>query len=261
MGHIHLGRLPNTKPWKAVVAMLEDRAADDAVIARAAAAAERDLANASRDETFVETLRLLAMVPRAAGSDDFGRELRRLGVDAPDGVGFAGLVGAVARRVDDHARGAGRTDFGALAKRVLIGALTAEIGDALPRLFGADAEDVRAATARLGSPRGFSRGARAYFGRLLADSLSSWLDRTLATHVGPDRRFPDVAGRAAFDEALVQYCAEATFIIDEFAAGWHAATLRRVGTIRAAEARVFGAVAFRKIGEELRLKRGADDDA
>lgn len=261
MGHIHLGVLPRSRSWKAVVAMLEDHAADDLVIAQAAVAAERDLSRAAYDETYVETIRLLAMIPQAARSEHFGRRLRSLGVDASDDAGFADLVSSVARHLDAHARRHGRSDFGTLAARALIGALTSQVGDHLPALFGADAEDVRIGTARLATPRGFSRAARAYFGKLLGDSLSSWLDRTLATHVGPGRRFPDIAGRAAFDEALASYCAEATLIIGEFSAGWQAATLRRVGTIGTAEARVYGAVAFKKIGEELRIKRRDHDDA
>ena len=57
--------------------------------------------------------------------------------------------------------------------------------------------------------------------------------------------------------ALDQYCSEATRIIREFAEGWYGKTLYRDGTITAERAAAFGAVAFKKIGEELRRKREA----
>ncbi len=48
---------------------------------------------------------------------------------------------------------------------------------------------------------------------------------------------------------------EATRIIREFAAGWYGKALRDGTTIGKEEATRFTAIAFRKIGEELRNKR------
>lgn len=98
---------------------------------------------------------------------------------------------------------------------------------------------------------------RAFFTRLTRDTLSNWLDRTLSTHVGPNRRFAHAGQRGDFDVALGQYCSEATRIIREFSGGWYGATIFREKTITRERAAGFGYVAFKKIGEELRQKRDA----
>lgn len=255
LGHIHLGVLPRSKSWREVVTLLDDGAASGQVIGQAAIAAEKDLAKAATDRSLVEALRLLAMIPVAARTDDFIGALRRLGVDVPPRPGFGDLLSGVAAHLDDVARDHGRTDVGELARRALIATLSNEIGDALPRLFGATPEEVRTECARMAAPQAFAKAARVLLGRVVADLLSSWLDRTLSTHVGRDRRLADAAARSAFDAALVQYCAEATRIIREFGAGWQSATLHRVGAIGAKEAQVFTAVALKKITAELREKR------
>jgi len=258
MGHIHLGRLPQTMPWKAVVAALDDLATDDTVLALSARAAERELSRAAYDPVFVETVRLLAMIPQAARHKDFGRRLRDLGIPVADAPDLPTLLAAVGEHLGRYAGSNGRSDFGELSARALIGTLTVGIGDRLPMLFGADAEDVGRAASRLASSRGFAGIARSFFARLMADCLASWLDRTLSTRIGPDLRFADLGERAAFDTALAEYCYETTLIVREFSAGWLAKTLAREGRIDTAGAKIFGAVAFKKIGEELRIRRVDD---
>lgn len=257
MGHVHLGVLPNTVKWRAVVDLLTEGAADDAVISSSAIAVERELRHASDDPGFVEAVRLLAMIPQAARTGDFGRALRDLGIPAPDGPDLLQIVTAVGDRLDRVMRDSGQaSDFAELSRRSLLAALSNGIGDGLPGLFGATSEEVQTATARLGHSRDFSALARAYFGRLLAETLSSYLDRTLSTHVGPGQRFDHMGERTDFDAALRQYCSEATRVIREFASGWYRKTLHRDGEVHTQHAAVFGAVAFKKIGEELRRKRG-----
>jgi hypothetical protein len=91
------------------------------------------------------------------------------------------------------------------------------------------------------------------------DTLSSWLDRTLASQTGPGRRMSDAGARSAFDLALGQYTHEATRIIREFAPGWYGKRLHESGRIDSHQAAAFGAVAMKKITEELRRKRNADE--
>jgi len=259
MGHIHLGVLPKTKKWRDVVDLLTGGAADSAVISASALAAERDLAAAADSPVFVEALRILMAIPHAARSDDFWRALRDAGLDIPDSPGLLDILTAASARLDWAARGSGvRSDFGELSGRALVSTLSVQIGDALPGLFDATAADVQAAARRLSWSRGIADLTRGFFGRLVADSLSYWLDRTLALQVGRDQRFADASARSAFDEALAQYASEATRIIQEFAGGWYGKTLHRSGRIATNDATVFGAVAFKKITEELKQKRRAD---
>jgi hypothetical protein len=256
LGHVHLGVLPNTVKWRAVVELLDSRAADGRIIAASAEAVERDLRDAAQDRTFVEAVRLLAMIPEAARHQDFGRRLRDLGLPVGDQPTLAELVTATGDWLDrSQTIHKTTTDFAELSRRALLGTLSSVIGADLPGLFSATPQDVRKAAARLATPSRFSPFARAFFTRLLSETLSSYLDRTLSTRVGPGRRFADMGERAAFDAALTQYCMEATRIIRDFAAGWYGKTIHREGEIRTQHAAAFGAVAFKKIGEELRRKR------
>lgn len=257
LGHIHLGVLPNTKKWRAVVELLDSAAADGRIIAASAEAAERDLSGAAENPVFVEAVRLLAMIPQAATDADFGLRLRDLGLQVGNRPTLPEILTATGDWLDRSQTGhPAKTDFSELARRALLGTLASGIGADLPGLFSATPEDVKAATARLARPAHFSPFARRFFTRLLSETLSSYLDRTLSTRVGPGRRFADIGERAAFDSALNQFCMEATRIIREFSGGWYGKTLHREGEIRAQHAAAFGAVAFRKIGEELRRKRG-----
>ncbi|WP_157966313.1 hypothetical protein [Oceanibium sediminis] len=255
MGHIHLGVLPNTIRWRQVVELLTEHAPTEEVIAASAVAVERDLQSAPDDPIFVESVRLLGMIPQAARGEQFGKTLRTLGLvvgDTPDLIEITSAAGAYLDRFarEHHAR----SDFGELSRRALLGTLNGQIGDQLPGLFEATPSDVRNVARKLSGSAQFSRLARAYFTRLLSETMASWLSRTLSTHVGSDHRFHGGGDRARFDTALNQYATEATRIISEFAGGWYGKTIFRDGEISAARAAAFGAIAFKKITEELRRK-------
>ena len=52
------------------------------MISASAVAAEGTLQRAVDDAVFIEAVRLLAMIPQAAGDPEFGRALRELGIPA-----------------------------------------------------------------------------------------------------------------------------------------------------------------------------------
>lgn len=258
MGHIHLGVLPNSRKWREVVDLLTDGASDGRVVAASASAAERDLLSASSDAVFVEAVRLLATIPAAARSDDFGQALRDADLDIRGPVDLLSLAAAAGRRLDAVARGRGTaSDLGELSRRALVSALTLHVGDELPGLLETTPSDVQRAARSLNGSSSFAAYTRTFFNRLLSDALRSWLDRTLSAQVGGGRRFDTAGDRAAFDMALAQYCSEATRIIREFAGGWYGKTLHREGQIDSRRAATFGSVCIRKITEELRETRGA----
>lgn len=259
MGHIHLATLPATRQWRAVVQLLDDRAAAGDVVRASALAAEADLATAANDPVLAEAVRLLASIPQAARSADFGEALRAIGVDASDAPMLGDLTTGSASALDRFMSQSGRTDFSEIVRRALIGTLSTLVGDSLPGLFEADAGDVRRAAARLGRPDAFSRATRAFFGRVLADTLGAWLDRTLSQEIGPGMRIDSFAARESFDRGLDQYCVEATRIIREFSGAWYSKTLFREGSISRERAAAFSAIAMKKIGEELRRKRRDHD--
>ncbi len=256
MGHIHLGVLPNTLKWREVVRLIEEDGNSDDVIAATAVAAEGDLRRAADDAVFVESVRLLLTLPQAAASSDFAAGLAAAGVDTTSDPGLLDLVAALGSRLDT-VQGR-RSDFSELARRALLSTVTQDVGGALPGLLDATSDDLRVALRGLGVPRAFAGFARAYFTTLLSQTLSYWLDRTLSAHVGPGKRFANIGKRREFDTALFQYCMEATRIIREFSAGWYGKTLYRGDGIGTHEATIFGAVAFKKITEELARKQYVD---
>ena len=260
MGHVHLVVLPKTRKWGAVVDALTGGGTDASVAALSAIAAERDLVQATRDPVFVESIRLLFLIPQAARSEDFGDALRRLDLPIGDPPDIFALVTGLVRYLDDVARTSSRrTDLGQIAGRCLSSVLTDHVTARLPGLFEPTVADVQAAVRELSTRAGIAATSRAFFGRLLAHGLSSWLSRVLSTQVGPDRRFATAGDRVAFDGALGQFAAEATRIIQEFAPGWCGRRLHEDGTITAQAAAEFGSVAVKKIIAELQLKRDLHD--
>ena len=260
MGHIHLGTLPASRKWRAVVDLIDARALPDDIIASAAAATERDLMKAVNEPVFIEAVRLLMLVPHAARADDFADALRRLDMSVSAHPDLITLLAAVGERLDAVAwQKPGRGDMAELAARTLTSTFSIEIGAGLPGLFETDARDVQLATKALSSRSGIASLVRAYFGTLVSTSLASWLDRTLSARIGSDQIFPTVASRSGFDVALAQYSREASRIIEEFAPGWFGKRISQGGTISSHDAQVFGAVCVKKIVAELRKKRDADD--
>jgi len=163
-------------------------------------------------------------------------------------------------RLDDVAGVRGRlSDFGEIASRALARTLVDGVTPELPGLFTPTSNDVQLALRRLSYSKGIAAFSRIYFGNLISAVLSYWLDRTLSLQVGENRRFDNVAARSRFDAALGQYTSECTRIIQEFAGGWYGKTLHEVGGFGRDQALRFGAVALKKISEELRTRWPADD--
>lgn len=259
MGHVHLGVLPTTRRWKDVVEALTTGASDEVVIAASATAAERDMLSATDSPVFVEAVRLLLSIPHAARAEDFGDALRTLDLSIGSKPELLDLTMAVDERLETVRLSAGGTnDLGVLASRSLVTSLSEMIGDQLPGLFEATPDDVQAATRKLTWSTGISELTRSFYSRLVTQCLSYWLDRTLSQHVGREARFSDAAARSAFDVAVSSYSREATRIIQEFSGGWYGKTLHDKGGFSSRDAAVFGAVALKKIVQELRTRRESD---
>lgn len=259
MGHVHLGVLPKTRPWREVVRLLGDGAPVPTVLSAGAKAAERDLLAAGDDPVFVEAVRLMLLIPNAARATDFGDALRALDLPVSDRPELIDLLAAVQRRLDQVGAAASRrTDLGEIAARALLDALGSQVSADLPSLFDATHADVVTSARKLAGRQGLAALARSFFGRLVGDSLAIWLDRTLSTHVGPGRRFPSASERAGFDRALAEHAYGATRIVQEFVPGWTGKRLAESGTISTSASRDFGSVCLRKIIEELRTGYGSD---
>jgi hypothetical protein len=220
----------------------------------------KSLLKASADATYVEAVRLLINVPLAARNADFGDALRQLDLQVQDRPSLIGIIAAVTNRLDSISRESPtRTDLSDLVSRALSAAFSNSVGEDLPGLFSASAEDVRLSFGKHSRNDGMSAICRSFFAALVGTSLSYWLDRTLDNHIGTSKTFSRVSERVDFDHALQAYVGETTRIVKEFSAGWVGKTARWSGRISSAEARTFGHVCLKKIVDELRAKRGDDD--
>lgn len=251
MGHNLLPTLPVSAKWTEVVDLLAAGASTEDVATASVAAAERQLRDAPRDPVYAEAVRLRLQIPTAALQPGFGRALRDLGLPVGDAPELTDILFAAGDRLDRVARENRGGDFGELARRALIAALSSRIGAELPGLFEATPADVEMATRRFASPREFAGLARSFYSRLVTETLSSFLDRTLATQVGPSARFAHAGERSAFDDALARHCFETTRIIHEFLSGWHAKHMIHGDGGSPREVAEFGHVALKKILAEL----------
>lgn len=87
-----------------------------------------------------------------------------------------GLSEAMENRLQAARR---RSDFGELAQRALVGAVTAQLQkDSLP-LLGAASDDVHGALQKCGREKGFGELSREFFSRMTNECLNYFLSKTL----------------------------------------------------------------------------------
>ena len=257
MGHVRLGRLPATRKWNDVVALLGEGAPVGDIAGASAEAAEASLAAARNDPAVLRAFWLLTQLPLAARSGDFEGSLAKLGLEVPDNPGLSDVLGAVAESVDRYATFAGgRTDLGELAQSALVQSLASVVGRELPQLFGSTAEDVRSALGRFAG-KSFGRLARDFLATLTLKHLGYYISRTVPDLVGAEGGFSDIAEHRRFNEALDLHCREASRIVEDFAGTWFSKTQYETG-ITPDKARGFVFVALRKIAAELKARRNAD---
>jgi hypothetical protein len=256
MGHQHLGTLPRSKEWRQVVELISGGADVREVAAAASAAAEKQMADASDDPAVKHAVWLLTQIPIAARSDDFRSALRQLGLRTGAQPTLIEIATAMVAAVDRHvAMAGGRTDLGEMAQLSAVESLNAVAGRALSDLFGTSTEKVRAALGGLGTVKEFAVLARDFFSRLARRQLGYFLSRELSQHVGVNSRFQTVREHRDFEAALDLHCREASRVIKEFSGEWFSKHTYEGGIDQAMAGR-FAHIAFKKLREELRQRRG-----
>ena len=256
MGHIHLGRLPKTQPWIAVVDLLHSSAPPGEIAIATAKAAENSLASAVSDPALRHAFWLLTQLPLAARSTDYVDRLSELGMVAERLPPLLTLAAAFQQSIDAHARNMRRkTDLGEMAQLAATEALTSILAADLPGLFGTTGDDVRYELGKLAAPDRFARLSRNFFARLVHRNLEYFLTRAISDHIGPGRSLRSIDDNVAFRAALAQHCFEAAGIIEVFSRDWYSKANWEGGITRA-KAAGFTYVAFKKLREELRQRAG-----
>jgi hypothetical protein len=133
MGHQHLGRLPRSRKWQAVIGLISDGSSAVEVAAATAAAAEGELAEASNDPAVRRSVWLLTQIPIAARADDFGAELRKLGLATRNAPTLEDIGSALMKAIDIHVDERGRrTDIGEIAQLAAVESLVAVAYQRMP---------------------------------------------------------------------------------------------------------------------------------
>lgn len=255
MGTNRLGPLPRTRQWRQIVGAFVAGAAQ--VAQESLRAVSRLFTAAAGDGVLIEAVRVLMLLPVAAGGDDFAGALRGVGVDAPDFPEFCDVLAAVSERLDAVTpAGRGRSDVGEMAQGVLAETLSEVVGGSLANLFDDDPEAVRSAFARHRTVVNFGRLAATFFGKLAAKCLEYYLSRELPHHVGAGQRLPALADYGGFGRELNAHCREAARVVDRFAGEWHAREkYQQGGDFDPSRVKAFVHGAFAKLAGEL--DRGA----
>ncbi len=256
MGHIRLGRLPRSRQWREVIALVSGDGTAAAVAVATIDAAEDQFASAGDDPIVVHTVWLLTQLPEAARSDDFAAALRRLGVSVQGDPSASELAAAVGRAVDAHAAGLDqpRSDLGELARLAAVESVVQATRPDAPQLFGPQPGDTQAQVRRIATERQFGAFARDFFARMTERVLTHYVSRELPLHTGPGHRFRNVAEQRAFQDAVALHARQASLIVETFAGGWFSKA-RYEQDLTPERTGRFVAYAMKKMRGELR--RGA----
>lgn len=255
MGHLRLGRLPKTKRWSGVFALLEGDSVSPEALARATAtAAQEQFAALEGDQAINYCFWVLVRIATAARGDDFIGELRRLGVQNPQVTSGLGFVQQITNMVEKELRRRGQpTVFVRIAALSLREVLSANIIEQSRSLFGTSLADIQAACRTLSTRLHFGEVAKAFFAHFTSRSLQFLADKEVSNHVGPEKAFASPESLLAFQHALQSYCTETAKIVEEFAAGWFSKhNWESNNNISEETTAAFTAYAFEKIQMELR---------
>jgi len=255
MGHQHLGSLPRSKAWRQVVNLISGGADVEAIAAAVSEAAERTMIDASNDPGVQHSFWLLTQLPLAARSEDFSRQLAKLGINAGKDPSLIEISAAVTSAIDRHiGLLRSRSDFGEMAQLSAVEAFHSVVARELSGLFVAAGAEVKSAIAGFATVKQFAILSREFFSRLTRRYLDYYLSRELSSHVGVGERFATLRDHYSFNEAIKLHCDETSRIIKEFSGEWYSKH-NYEGGIDPDKAGRFVHVASRKIRDELRHRR------
>ncbi len=251
MGHIRLGQLPNSQPWRTVVGCIADGATVAAVAGATSTAAARGLKLSKTDPGVARVLYLLARTALAARDKNFTAALARVQVTVPAEPGVFDLTAAFASAIRQwhlDTRKA-QTDLGQMALLAATEALTQCVGTGSATLFPTG-QEVHTATRELSTKNGFALLAHEYFARFVRRFLLYHLSRELSQHVGGNGRFASSTEHNTFLAKLDVHCREAAVIVRDYAGGWYSKAKFEDG-ISEQQAQKFSAYSLTKLRSEL----------
>ncbi|MBI3865344.1 MAG: hypothetical protein HY290_26005 [Planctomycetia bacterium] len=255
MGHSRYGYMPDTAPWREVIALIADGSAVAKIADATLDAAQRGLKLAYDDPGLGYAAYLLSKVVLAARESNFQAALSTAGISVSANPGLLDVVGGFSQAMDQHLRRTGaRTDIGEMAQLAAVESLTSLVGERSTSLFGTTAAEVKSGVRELSTMNGFGTLAHDFFARVTERFLTYHLSRELSCHVGPNERFKSVSEHTGFLGELRNHCRQAALIVQKFAAGWYSKAKFEDG-ISQRKAQNFANYALKKLRDEMRVRR------
>lgn len=258
MGHIRLGTIPKTKPWKSLFTELEQPSIDAAGVAGAVAAgAEKQLDTLKGDPALSYCFWALARVLSASREADFSAALNDIGISIVGVRSGAAFIHRISQVVERELRKrTGPTVFARIAELALRETLTREVASRSQSLFGDSIETVQNACREASTTDAFGVVAREFFANYLGRTVKLVTDKELSNRVGPAKQLASPEEATNFQTSLDQYCRESAQIVQEYAGQWLSKNNweqdRRVSEESVAG---FAAYALEKLAMEVRKGR------
>jgi hypothetical protein len=266
VGHIRLGTIPKSQPWRDVVESVvstdfgRDNGSQDVwlpeIAAKTLEAAQGGLERAIDDDGLKYAFYLLTQVALRSRDEDWLGGLRNAGIEiTPTSTAFD-LSSAFQAAVDEHLFSAGvSSDISEIAQRAAGDVLCSLVGERAVTLFGDTGEELRLAVRSLSTKSGFAHLGQEFFGRFLARYLNFYLSRITATQIGRGR-IGALGDISQFNSELIRHCEQSAGIVRDFAGEWYSKTEYQRG-ITPENASGFVAVAIKKLQAELQAQRAA----
>jgi hypothetical protein len=251
VGHMKLGPLPATRPWKEVVRQIADGADVPQVAEATLRAAQRALGTVEGDAGFREAVYLMAELAVAGTTVDAAEHLAGIGVEIGDSGSPAEVGAAVSEALDRRMEGKGeRSDWGEMARSALVSTVIEYLTSQGASLFEASRADLTGTLAPLHREKQFGEIGRRFFGTFTNEVLNYFLSKTLGAHVG--QRFVTTNQLAVFKDGMRRHCDEAAVIVEKFCGQWLAKCRREHGgRVSREQAEKLGWNSVRKLQLEL----------
>lgn len=262
MGHTRLGKIPKSKKWTSVVAIISDdngnvQNSDELVngIAHIASktleAAEGGLQAALNDIGLQYTFYLLTQIVLTSRTDNWQQNLAQLGIQLSSNSSFQDLSTEMQGSIDNYIFGHGKsTDISEMAQQAAGEALSELTSGKAVTLFGEGLDELKLAVRDLSTKKGFSELGQKFFGKFTTRFLNFYLSRITASHIGK-KHLAHVGDVNRFDEALRLHCEQSAYIVRDFCGEWYSKTEYMEG-INLNNTKGFIAVAIKKLQAELR---------
>lgn len=253
MGHTLLGRLPHTKEWKDVIALIAVGADAPHIAEAVIKASEKAYDLVQNDQGFNEVVAYLVELGLAASGSRQAEALNRLGIGIEKETTGLDVVCAIDKYLRDVlSQRRLRSDFSEIAVKSLVQSFSPFL-DSLPgNLFGDDGAEVQNRLSELRKPTVFGKMGRNFFENLTYECMQYFLSRTLTTHVGDDMRFATTNQVCQFEDAIRVHCNESSEIVETFCGDWFSKHRHESGgEIPRDKSKGFGWHAINKMRSEL----------